>query len=43
MGITTHLDIPLELPLWVLQSGLICFGIGLFFVFIARVKTKKIS
>jgi hypothetical protein len=41
MGITTHLDIPLELPQWVLQSGLICFGIGLFFVFIARSKTKK--
>ena len=43
MGITTHLDIPLELPLWVLQSGLICFGFGLFFIFITRVKTKKIS
>lgn len=43
MGITTHLDIPLELPLWVLQSGFICFGIGLFFVFTARIKMKKIS
>ena len=31
MGITTHLDIPLELPLWVFYTGGFCIIIGLLF------------
>ena len=31
MEITTHLDIPLELPLWVIYAGGFCAFIGLLF------------
>ena len=40
MGITTHLDIPLSLPDWVVYLGLLCFGIGIIFVFGGRTKLK---
>jgi hypothetical protein len=42
MGITTHLDIPLELPLWVIYAGGICVFMGLLLNlnFIFKRKTK---
>ena len=38
MGITTHLDIPLEVPYWLVLLGAIIFSLGMFLVVGARRK-----
>jgi hypothetical protein len=38
MGITTHLDIPLEVPYWLVLLGVATFTFGSFLVIAARRK-----